>query len=73
MCAMAGRSGRAHVRPMWTAGFRRGRERNETMKYLESCPKEYERLLRIIREARAQGYEPMSMHRVKQPFDYDRR
>lgn len=70
---MVVRSRRTRVRAMWTAGLRRGRERNETMRYLESSPKEYERVLRIIEEARAQGHEPMPMRRVKQPFDYDRR
>jgi hypothetical protein len=41
------------------------------MKYLESSPQEYARLLRIIEETRAAGYEPMPMHRVKQPLNYE--
>jgi hypothetical protein len=43
------------------------------MKYLESSPQEYARLLRIIQEARAAGYEPIPMDGVRQPFDYERR
>jgi hypothetical protein len=40
------------------------------MEYLRSNPREYERLLRIIREIDAMGLEPMSMEGVRQPFDY---
>jgi hypothetical protein len=43
------------------------------MKYLESSPLDYERLLRIVEEARAAGFEPMPMNGVRQPFDYERR
>lgn len=58
---------------MWRAGLRRGRERNSTMQYLQGHPEEANRLLRILEEIRAQGFQPVSMYRVKQPFDYDRR
>jgi hypothetical protein len=68
---MATRLLRSRIRPTWTAGLRRGSERNSTMKYLESSPQEYARLLRIIEETRAAGYEPMPMHRVKQPLNYE--
>lgn len=64
---------RPRIRPSWTTGFRRGTERNSTMKYLESSPLDYERLLRIVEEARAAGFEPMPMNGVRQPFDYERR
>ena len=64
---------RPRSRVTWTAGFRRGRERNSTIKYLESSPREYERLRRIIRESRAAGYAPVPMDGVRQPFDYERR
>lgn len=70
---MATRLLRPRIRPTWTAGLRRGRERNSTMKYLESSPQEYARLLRIIEETRAIFGEPMPMDGVKQPFDYERR
>jgi hypothetical protein len=70
---MATRIIRARVRPTWTAGLRRGRERNSTMKYLQSSPEEYKRLLRIIQRSRAAGYEPMPMTGVRQPFGYERR
>jgi hypothetical protein len=43
------------------------------MQYLQSHPEEANRLLRILEEGRAQGFQPVSMYRVKQPFDYDRR
>jgi hypothetical protein len=43
------------------------------MEYLRNHPDEYARLLRIVEEVRAQGFEPVPMDRVKQFFDYDRR
>jgi hypothetical protein len=43
------------------------------MEYLENSPEEYARLVRIIEEAQAAGYEPMPMDGVRQPFDYERR
>lgn len=70
---MADQTQRARLRPTWIAGFRRGRERNETMRYLMSSPLEYARLLRIVEEACAAGFGLMPMDRVKQPFDYERR
>ena len=43
------------------------------MTYLRNHPEDYERLLRIIEEVRAQGFVPIPLNRMKQPFDYDRR
>jgi hypothetical protein len=43
------------------------------MEYLRDHPQEHDRLVRILREVRAQGFVPIPMDRVKQPFDYDRR
>lgn len=43
------------------------------MKYLETSPQDYARLLRIVEEARAAGFEPMPMDGVRLPFDYERR
>jgi toxin YoeB len=64
---------RPRIRPTWTAGLRRGRERDATMRYLESSPRDYERLLRIIRDTRPANYQPMRLDGVRLPFDYDRR
>ncbi len=64
---------RHRIRPTWKGGLRRGKERNSTMAYLRTHPEDYERLLRIIEEVRAQGFVPIPLDRMKQPFDYDRR
>jgi hypothetical protein len=73
MATMATRLCRPRVRPTWHAGLRRGRERKSTMEHLRQHPEDYQRLLRIVAEIRAQGFEPVPMDRVKQFFDYDRR
>lgn len=69
---MATRILRPRIQPMWRGGLRRGRPRNSTMEYLRSHPDDYNRLLRIVAEVRAQGFEPVPMDRVKQFFDYGR-
>ncbi|HEX6040221.1 hypothetical protein [Longimicrobium sp.] len=63
---------RTRLRPMWSAGLRRGRERNETMRLLRASPVMRERLCRINAQLAAWGVESMPLDRVKQPFDYAR-
>ena len=58
---------------MWRGGLRRGKVRDTMTAYLAEHPELANRLLEILHEVRAQGYEPVPMDRVKQPFDYDRR
>lgn len=70
---MATQLQRARIRPMWKGGLRRGRERDTMTAYLAENPALANRLLEILQEVRAQGYEPVPMDRVKQPFDYERR
>lgn len=70
---MATKISRPRTDITWHAGLRRGRERNSTMQYLLSSPREYERVMRIIHEASAAGFAPDPMPGVRQPFDYDRR
>ncbi|HEU0299016.1 MAG TPA: hypothetical protein VFR37_06160 [Longimicrobium sp.] len=67
---MATKIQRPRIRPTWRSGLRRGKIRNSTMVYLRNHPEEFERLLRIIEEVRAQGFEPISMEGVRQPFDF---
>lgn len=69
---MATRLERMRVAPTWRAGFRRGRERNETTLLLQRSPLMQERLHRINQQLRAWGVESMPLDRVKQPFDYER-
>ncbi len=70
---MATRLQRMRIRPTWTAGLRRGRERIEATIALLSSPIMMEKLRRADEQLRAWGVEPMAMERVRQPFDYDRR
>jgi hypothetical protein len=70
---MATRIQRTRIPPMWRAGLRRGRERNETTLMLQQSPVMQEKLRRIDAQLRAWGVESMPLDRVKQPFDYDRR
>jgi hypothetical protein len=69
---MATRIQRMRISPMWKAGIRRGRERNETMLLLQGSPVMRERLRRIDEQLRAWGVQSMPLDRVKQPFDYER-
>jgi hypothetical protein len=69
---MATSISRPRIGIAWNTGFRRGRERNSTMQYLQSSPQEYERVMRIIHETRAAGFAPSPMPGVRQPFDYQR-
>lgn len=64
---------RFRTRPTWRAGLRRGKVRDTMTGYLAGHPELATRLLEILHEVRARGYEPVPMDRVKQPFDYDRR
>ncbi|HEV3050898.1 MAG TPA: hypothetical protein VGX50_11335 [Longimicrobium sp.] len=64
---------RARIAPMWKAGLRRGRARNETTLLLQRSPAMQERLRRIDEQLERWGVESMPLDRVKQPFDYERR
>jgi hypothetical protein len=57
---------------MWSAGIRRGRERDDTTRLLRQSPAMRERMDRINAQLRAWGVESMPLDRVKQPFDYAR-
>lgn len=70
---MATRIQRMRIPPMWRAGLRCGRERNETTLMLQRSPEMQEKLRRIDAQLRAWGVESMPLDRVKQPFDYERR
>lgn len=70
---MATRLERPRIRPLWRAGLRRGKVRDTMTAYLAEHPDLARRLAEILVEVRAQGYEPVPMDRVRQPFDYDRR
>jgi hypothetical protein len=70
---MATRLQRLRIRPTWKGGLRLGKERDTMTAYLAEHPEYAKRLLEILAETRAQGYEPMSMEGVKQPFDYEPR
>ena len=69
---MATRLERPRIRPLWRAGLRRGKVRDTMTAYLAEHPDVAKRLAEILAEVRAQGYEPVAMDRVKQPFDYAR-
>ena len=69
---MATQIQRTRMRPIWSAGFRRGRERNETTRMLQQSPVMQEILRRAEQQLLAWGVVPEWPH-VKQPFDYDRR
>ena len=69
---MATQTKRMRIAPMWRAGLRRGRERNETTLLLQRSPIMQERLRQAEEQLRAWGVVPAWEH-VKQPFDYDRR
>jgi len=70
---MATRLHRIRIRPTWRGGLRRGRERDTMTAYLAEHPELAKSLLDILEDLRTRGYEPVPMHRVKQPFDYARR
>jgi hypothetical protein len=61
---------RPRIPPVWRAGVRPGRERDETTRLLQRSPAMQERLRRIDRQLLAWGVESMPLDRVKQPFDY---
>jgi hypothetical protein len=63
---------RPRIAPMWKAGLRRGRARNETTLLLKQSPVMQEILRRAHEQLLAWGVVPEWPH-VKQPFDYDRR
>ena len=63
---------RPRTAPVWKAGLRRGRERNETTLLLQRSPLMQERLRNAHEQLRAWGVVPEWPH-VKQPFDYVRR
>ncbi|WP_420128888.1 hypothetical protein [Longimicrobium sp.] len=63
---------RPRIAPMWNAGLRRGRERNETTLMLQQSPVMQEILRRAAQQLLAWGVVPEVPH-VKQRFDYDRR
>lgn len=67
---MATRILRPRIRPMWRGGLRRGRVRDTMTHYLAERPEFADRLRRLSRELDAMGWEPVSMHGVRQPFDY---
>ena len=69
---MATRIHRPRIAPMWKAGLRRGRERNETTLMLQQSPVMQERLRRADAQLLAWGVVFEWPH-AKQPFDYDRR
>lgn len=70
---MTTRLQRPRIRPMWKGGLRRGSIRNEATLAFERCPEMKARLMKVIAEMDALGFEPMPMDRVRQPFDYERR
>jgi hypothetical protein len=63
---------RMRIAPIWRAGLRRGRERNETTLLLKQSPVMQEILRHAREQLRAWGVDPECPH-VKQRFDYDRR
>lgn len=69
---MATQLKRMRTAPLWKAGLRRGRERNEATLLLKRSPAMQEILRRADDQLRAWGVVPEWPH-VKQPFDYDRR
>lgn len=69
---MATRLQRIRIRPTWRGGLRRGAVRDTMTAYLAEHPDLSNQLLAALRQVRAQGYEPVPMDRVKQPFDYER-
>lgn len=64
---------RLRIRPTWTAGLRRGKERDTMTEYLAQHPALAAQLRAALEEVRTRGYEPLPMDRVKQPFDYEPR
>ena len=70
---MARETHRPRIPPTWRAGLRRGKIRNETTLALERCPEMKARLMNILAELDAMGFEPVSMEGVRQPFDYEPR
>lgn len=67
---MATRYQRQRIHPTWRGGLRRGKIRDTMTQYLAEHPEIASRLQEILEEGRAQGWEPMSMEGVRQPFDY---
>lgn len=70
---MATQIQRRRIPPSWRGGLRRGRVRDTLPEHVAKHPGYLQDVLRIDRELQAMGFEPMPMHRVKRPFDYDRR
>ena len=69
---MATRRQRTRIRPTWRAGLRIGKERDTMTAYIAAHPEFLEEMRRVHRQLEAWGVVPMSMERVKQPFDYKR-
>jgi hypothetical protein len=67
---MASRFQRQRIQPMWNGGLRPGKIRDTMTQYLAERPEFARQLQEILEEGRAQGWEPMSMEGVRQPFDY---
>jgi hypothetical protein len=64
---------RPRIRPMWSAGLRRGRVRDTMTAFLKEHPDILEELRQIHERLKAWGIEPISMKGVKEPFDYEPR
>lgn len=69
---MATQLQRTRIPPQWKGGLRRGTVRDTMTAYLAEHPDFSDQLLAALRQVRAQGYEPVPMNRIKQPFDYQR-
>lgn len=63
---------RTRIPPQWKGGIRRGAVRDSMTAYLAENRDLSDQLLAALRLVRAQGYVPVPMDRVKQPFDYER-
>ncbi|HEU0299018.1 MAG TPA: hypothetical protein VFR37_06170 [Longimicrobium sp.] len=70
---MATRLQRQRIRPTWRGGLRLGKLRNEATLAFERCPEMKSRLLKVIAEMDAMGFDSVPMDRYRQPFDYERR
>lgn len=70
---MATQIQRTRIRPTWRGGLPIGKERDTMTAYLAAHPELLEDMRRIDRQLAAWGVVPMSMERVKQPFDYEPR
>ncbi|HEX2080948.1 MAG TPA: hypothetical protein VHG08_24810 [Longimicrobium sp.] len=70
---MVTRLQRQRIPPMWRGGLRRGKIRNEATLAFERSPEMKARLMKVIAEMDAMGFDPAPMDRFRQPFDYERR